>query len=162
MATDAPTGPVVPTKRVVSKAHLEAWLTSGTHDEVVTFVEQLNEAAVSVKLTDEVPTSEEATPLDVYSRSCGFLRSASQAQQIYVDEGDVQRALNAAIRLSVFRRRWYDEQIHPTVVSKALFKLIRTHGLAKVSYTLVSAILKQIMQGYFQFAQTFRTEGSDF
>ncbi|BGP00014.1 ChAPs family protein [Rhodotorula toruloides ATCC 204091] len=144
MATDAPTGPVVPTKRVVSKAHLEAWLTSGTHDEVVTFVEQLNEAAVSVKLTDEVPTSE-----------------------IYVDEGDVQRALNAAIRLSVFRRRWYDEQIHPTVVSKALFKLIRTHGLAKVSYTLVSmnvpqAILKQIMQGYFQFAQTFRTEGSDF
>ncbi|GAA6045529.1 hypothetical protein NBRC10513_007890 [Rhodotorula toruloides] len=130
MATDAPTGPVVPTKRVVSKAHLEAWLTSGTHDEVVTFVEQLNEAAVSVKLTDE-------------------------------------RALNAAIRLSVFRRRWYDEQIHPTVVSKALFKLIRTHGLAKVSYTLVSmnvpqAILKQIMQGYFQFAQTFRTEGSDF
>ncbi|BGO91943.1 bud site selection protein [Rhodotorula toruloides] len=57
--------------------------------------------------------------------------------------------------------------IHPTVVSKALFKLIRTHGLAKVSYTLVSmnvpqAILKQIMQGWFQFAQNFRVEGSDF
>ncbi|BGO91944.1 hypothetical protein NBRC10512v2_004206 [Rhodotorula toruloides] len=58
MATDAPTGPVVPTKRVVSKAHLEAWLTSETHDEVVAFVEQLNEAAVGIKLTDEVPASE--------------------------------------------------------------------------------------------------------
>ncbi|KAJ8293608.1 Serine/threonine-protein phosphatase 2A activator 2 [Rhodotorula toruloides] len=53
MATDAPTGPVVPTKRVVSKAHLEAWLKSGTHDEVVAFVEQLNEAAVGVKLAYE-------------------------------------------------------------------------------------------------------------
>ncbi|KAL7336286.1 hypothetical protein BJY59DRAFT_668533, partial [Rhodotorula toruloides] len=97
MATDAPTGPVVPTKRVVSKAHLEAWLKSGTHDEVVAFVEQLNEAAVGVKLA--------------YERGAHF---PGAVVVLCTSAGDVQRALNAAIRLSVFRRRWYDEQIHPT------------------------------------------------
>lgn len=30
--------------------------------------------------------------------------------EIYVDEGDVQRSLNAAIRLSVYQHRWYMEQ----------------------------------------------------
>lgn len=78
---------------------------------------------------------------DAFQRALDLKFSAkawARLLEMYVDEGDVQRALNAAIRLSVFRRRWYDEQTHPTVVSKALFKLIRTHGLAKVSYTLVS------------------------
>lgn len=30
--------------------------------------------------------------------------------EIYVEEGDVQRSLNAAIRLSVYQHRWYMEQ----------------------------------------------------
>jgi lipopolysaccharide biosynthesis regulator YciM len=29
--------------------------------------------------------------------------------EIYADEGDVQRSLNAAIRLSVYQHRWYME-----------------------------------------------------
>lgn len=81
--------------------------------------------------------------------------------EIYVDEGDVQRSLNAAIRLSVYQHRWYMEQSvrsqlrlvtfhdaaelmicrfwqYPTAVAKELFKLIRRDGLAKISYSLVS------------------------
>ncbi|GAA5967163.1 hypothetical protein JCM8115_000946 [Rhodotorula mucilaginosa] len=83
--------------------------------------------------------------------------------EIYVDEGDVQRSLNAAIRLSVYQHRWYMEQSYPTAVAKELFKLIRRDGLAKISYSLVSMnipqpILKTVMQPYFAYAQNFRGE----
>ncbi|GAA5851142.1 hypothetical protein JCM9279_000336 [Rhodotorula babjevae] len=87
--------------------------------------------------------------------------------EFYADEGDVQRALNAAIRLSVYQHRWYMEAAYPTAVAHQLFKLIRRDGLAKISYSLVSmnvpqAILKKVAQPYFQYAQTFRVDGSDF
>ncbi|GAA5987821.1 hypothetical protein JCM10908_007229 [Rhodotorula pacifica] len=83
--------------------------------------------------------------------------------EIYVEEGDVQRSLNAAIRLSVYQHRWYMEQSYPTAVAKELFKLIRRDGLAKISYSLVSMnipqpILKTVMQPYFAYAQNFRGE----
>ncbi|GAA5876079.1 hypothetical protein JCM3774_004498 [Rhodotorula dairenensis] len=83
--------------------------------------------------------------------------------EMYVEEGDVQRSLNAAIRLSVYQHRWYMEQSYPTAVAKELFKLIRRDGLAKISYSLVSMnipqpILKTVMQPYFAYAQNFRGE----
>ncbi|KAM0789375.1 hypothetical protein ACM66B_000205 [Microbotryomycetes sp. NB124-2] len=87
--------------------------------------------------------------------------------EFYADDGDVQRSLNAAIRLSVYQHRWYMECAYPTAVAHQLFKLIRKDGLAKVSYSLVSmnvpqTILKAVMQPYFQWAQAFRVEGCDF
>lgn len=48
----------LPTKRIVSKAHLDAWLTSSTHSELVKFVEELNESVVGIKLRDEVVQSD--------------------------------------------------------------------------------------------------------
>lgn len=48
----------LPTKRIVSKAHLDAWLDSPTHADVVRFVEQLNQSVVGVKLTDTVEESQ--------------------------------------------------------------------------------------------------------
>ncbi|BGP25158.1 chAPs family protein [Rhodotorula toruloides] len=107
---------------------------------------------------------------DAFQRALDLKFSAkawTRLLEMYVDEGDVQRALNAAIRLSVFQRRWYNDQTSPGVVSAALFRLIRTHGLAKVSYTLVSMnvpqqVLKHAMKPYFEFAALFRLDGSDF
>lgn len=58
--------------------------------------------------------------------------------EFYADEGDVQRSLNAAIRLSAYQHRWYMESAYPTAVAHQLFKLIRKDGLAKISYSLVS------------------------
>ncbi|GAA5936751.1 uncharacterized protein JCM15063_001974 [Sporobolomyces koalae] len=80
--------------------------------------------------------------------------------EMYADEGDVQRSLNAAIRLSVYQYRWYMEMSYPTAVAHQLFKLIRRDGLAKISYSLVSmnvpqAILKGVMQPIFSYAQQF-------
>lgn len=54
----------------------------------------------------------------------------------------------------------------PGAVAHSIFKLIRTEGLAKVSYTLVSmspppAILR-LMQNFFAYAQTFKVPGYDF
>lgn len=48
---------VVPTKRIVSRAHLERWLQSETHNDVVEFVDHLNDAATGLKLTDTVHQS---------------------------------------------------------------------------------------------------------
>ncbi|GAA6032304.1 hypothetical protein JCM8097_008109 [Rhodosporidiobolus ruineniae] len=48
----------LPTKRIVSKAHLDAWLASPTHQAVVDFVQQLNHSVVGVKLTQDVPESD--------------------------------------------------------------------------------------------------------
>ncbi|GAA5828888.1 hypothetical protein JCM3766R1_003854 [Sporobolomyces carnicolor] len=67
MSTPASTS--LPTKRIVSKAHLDAWLSSSTHSDVVTFVEKLNESVVGVKLTDSVLESEVTNALvDVLDR----------------------------------------------------------------------------------------------
>lgn len=86
--------------------------------------------------------------------------------EFYTDEGDVQRSLNAAIRLSTYQHRWYMEMSFPTAVAHQLYKLIRQEGVAKISYSLVSMnlpqpILKTCMQGYFHYAQVFRIEGSE-
>ncbi len=62
--------------------------------------------------------------------------------EFYADEGDVQRSLNAAIRLSAYQHRWYMESAYPTAVAHQLFKLIRKDGLAKISYSLVSVSLR--------------------
>ncbi|GAA5845613.1 hypothetical protein JCM11251_007769 [Rhodosporidiobolus azoricus] len=107
---------------------------------------------------------------DAYQRALDQKFSAKawlKLLEYYSDEGDVQRALNAAIRLSAYQHRWYYEAAYPTAVAHQLFKLIRRDGLAKISYSLVSmnvpqAILKGCMQPYFAYAQTFRVEGSDF
>ncbi|GAA5965059.1 hypothetical protein JCM21900_000664 [Sporobolomyces salmonicolor] len=87
--------------------------------------------------------------------------------EMYADEGDVQRSLNASIRLSVYQHRWYMETAYPSAVAHQLFKLIRRDGLAKISYSLVSmnvpqTILKDCCQPVFAYAQAFRVEGSDF
>lgn len=114
---------------------------------------------------------------DAYQRCLDAKFSAKawlKLLEFYTDEGDVQRSLNAAIRLSTYQHRWYMEMAvcgnsfgiflckvemglmvvsvqFPTAVGHQLFKLIRQEGVAKISYTLVSmnlpqAILKTCMQ----------------
>ena len=52
---------VLPTKRIVSRAHLDRWIRSDTHDQVVDFVSNLNSAVVGVKLSDPAVHTSEAT-----------------------------------------------------------------------------------------------------
>ncbi|GAA6008422.1 peptidylprolyl isomerase RRD2 [Rhodotorula paludigena] len=66
----------LPTKRIVSKAHLDAWLDSPTHADVVRFVEQLNQSVVGVKLTDTVEESQAVSAL---------VSVLDQVEQIYHD-----------------------------------------------------------------------------
>jgi serine/threonine-protein phosphatase 2A activator len=59
MATAAQNpSPSLPTKRIVSKAHLDAWLSSSTHSDVVQFISDLNESIVGIKLGDTVAESD--------------------------------------------------------------------------------------------------------
>ncbi|KAG8726587.1 hypothetical protein FRC12_023255 [Ceratobasidium sp. 428] len=85
---------------------------------------------------------------------------------IYADEGDLQRGLNAAFRIACYQWRWYMESTYPTAVAQHLFKLGQTHGHAKLSYTLMSMGLPEgvlaIMQGYLNYGRTFKPEGWDF
>ncbi|KAF8594939.1 chaps family protein [Ceratobasidium sp. AG-I] len=86
--------------------------------------------------------------------------------EIYADEGDLQRGLNAAFRIACYQWRWYMESTFPTAVAQHLFKLGQTHGHAKLSYTLMSMGLPDgvlaIMQGYLNYGRTFKPEGWDF
>lgn len=86
--------------------------------------------------------------------------------EMYTEARDVQRSLWTAIRLTAYHHRWYMEGSFPGAVATSLFKLIKTEGLAKVSYTLVSmspppAILR-LMQNYFAYATAFKVAGYDF
>jgi len=60
----------------------------------------------------------------------------------------------------------YQEAAYPSALAHQLFKLIRKEGVAKISYSLVAMGLPppvlKYMQGYFEFAQQFRTPGFDF
>lgn len=47
----------IPTKHILSSGQLEDFQNSPTHANIVTFVEQLNESVVNVKLTDNIETT---------------------------------------------------------------------------------------------------------
>lgn len=54
-----PTGPfVVPTKRILSKAHLAAFQRSPAHADILGFIDTLNERVVGVKLSEQGEGSE--------------------------------------------------------------------------------------------------------
>ncbi|KDE06777.1 hypothetical protein MVLG_02973 [Microbotryum lychnidis-dioicae p1A1 Lamole] len=46
-----------PAKRIISRAHLQRFLDSPTHQHVIDYIQRLNEAVVDVKLTDTVQCS---------------------------------------------------------------------------------------------------------
>lgn len=43
-----------PTKRILSNVQLEDFQHSQTHTDIVTFIEQLNDAVINVKLTEDI------------------------------------------------------------------------------------------------------------
>ncbi|KAM0789454.1 hypothetical protein ACM66B_000276 [Microbotryomycetes sp. NB124-2] len=60
---------MIPTKRIISRAHLQAFLESETHSDLCTFIEQLNDSVIGVKLTDTVQSSPVTTALcDILDR----------------------------------------------------------------------------------------------
>jgi hypothetical protein len=60
--------------------------------------------------------------------------------ETYADEGDLQRTLNTAIRLTTYHHRWYMDASYPSMIAHYLFKLGLVHGHAKISYTLLSMV----------------------
>jgi serine/threonine-protein phosphatase 2A activator len=52
----------IPTKHILSSAQLEDFQNSPTHANIVTFVEQLNESVINVKLTDNIETTVRLPP----------------------------------------------------------------------------------------------------
>lgn len=51
-----------PTKRILSSGQLEDFQNSPTHANIVTFVEQLNESVINVKLTDNIEVTVRLPP----------------------------------------------------------------------------------------------------
>jgi serine/threonine-protein phosphatase 2A activator len=49
---------IEPTKRILSPAHLAAFQRSKTHDELLSFIDALNDSIVGEKLTQAGPGSE--------------------------------------------------------------------------------------------------------
>ncbi|KAG0083834.1 hypothetical protein BGZ93_001567 [Podila epicladia] len=61
-----------------------------------------------------------------------------QLLEIYADDGQVLKAMDAAIRLCVYQERWYQEAVFPSAIAYNLNKLIHQEGWTKVHNTLVS------------------------
>ncbi|KAJ9121067.1 hypothetical protein QFC24_005048 [Naganishia onofrii] len=106
---------------------------------------------------------------DAYQRCLDSKFSAKawmKLLEMYSEENDLERALNAAVRLTAYQHRWYMESSYPTDVAHHIFKLGLTHGHAKISYTLMSKSLPNgildLMQGYLKYGADFKVEGYDF
>lgn len=56
----------------------------------------------------------------------------------YTELSYLAQSLTAAVRLTAFNYRWYDDCVFPSAVAECLFRLIKAEGYGKVSYTLVS------------------------
>ncbi|CEP16892.1 hypothetical protein [Parasitella parasitica] len=83
--------------------------------------------------------------------------------QIYVKEGNTQKALLAAVKLTVYHERWYHEIMYPTEISCNLNTLIRKVGLSKMQNILTSMNLpkpvQKLMTRYFDYGELFKVEG---
>ncbi|CDZ98516.1 Tetratricopeptide repeat-containing domain [Phaffia rhodozyma] len=106
---------------------------------------------------------------DAYQRCLDSKFSSKAWQKLlenYADEGDLQKTLNAATRLTTYNWRWYTESCYPTSIAHEIFKVGQVHGHSKIAYTLLSMNLPEgilgIMQTYLKFGSTFRVEGSSF
>ncbi|KAI8393462.1 Chs5p-Arf1p-binding proteins-domain-containing protein [Radiomyces spectabilis] len=86
--------------------------------------------------------------------------------EIYAKEGNVQKALVAAVKLTVYHERWYHEIVYPTEIACSLNKLIRTAGLSKMQNILTSMNLprpvQKLMTRYFDYGELFKVEGYEF
>lgn len=83
--------------------------------------------------------------------------------EMYAEEGDITRTIQAAIRVAAYQYADYTEMTYPTLIARCFFKLGQIHGHAKISFTLLSMglpdpILK-IMDSYLQYGKTFKVEG---
>ncbi|KAL0075718.1 Chs5p-Arf1p-binding proteins-domain-containing protein [Phycomyces blakesleeanus] len=83
--------------------------------------------------------------------------------EIYAKEGNVQKALLAAVKLTVYHERWYHEIVYPTEIACNLNKLIRKEGLSKMQNILTSMNLprpvEKLMTRYFDYGELFKVEG---
>ncbi|OZJ05425.1 hypothetical protein BZG36_01654 [Bifiguratus adelaidae] len=86
--------------------------------------------------------------------------------EIYADEGNMQKALVAAVKLTVYHERWYHEIVYPSQIAFNLNKLIRREGLGKLQNMLISMNLPppvfKLVVRHFTWAETFAIEGADF
>ncbi|KAI0263047.1 chaps family protein [Gloeopeniophorella convolvens] len=85
---------------------------------------------------------------------------------MYADEGDLTRTLQAGIRVAAYQYGEYSELAYPTQIARSFFKLEQIHGHAKIWNTLLSMGLPDpilhVMQAYLQYGQRFKVEGFDF
>lgn len=106
--------------------------------------------------------------------------------EMYSDEGDLQRSLQAAIRVAAYQYADYGEMTvnagivlvvtfvglifqtcqYPTTIARCFFKLGQVHGNEKISFTQISMglpdeILKT-MESYLNYGKVFKVEGHDF
>ncbi|CAM0138178.1 unnamed protein product [Umbelopsis sp. WA50703] len=93
-------------------------------------------------------------------------RAWTRLLEIYAEEGDVKNTLQAAVKLTIYHNRWYNEMTNPTHIALNVNKLIRKHGLQKTKNSLTSMNLTEpvlrLMNKYFENATTFKVDGYDF
>ncbi|KAL4073639.1 Chs5p-Arf1p-binding proteins-domain-containing protein [Scleroderma yunnanense] len=107
---------------------------------------------------------------EAYQRCIETLRYSqkpwAKLLEMYSEEGDINRTIQAAIRVATYLHADFTEMTYPTLVARCFFKLGQIHGHGKISFTLLSMGLPEnilkIMESYLQYGKTFQVEGYDF
>ncbi|KAI9202649.1 Chs5p-Arf1p-binding proteins-domain-containing protein [Polychytrium aggregatum] len=91
------------------------------------------------------------------------VKSHLKLMEVYSDEGHLQNTLESVVKLTGLLDRAYVEHTYPSPVARAIFKLIRRHGLAKVTNGLISMNVPQkqyrMVTRFFDYAELFKVEG---
>lgn len=78
---------------------------------------------------------------------------------VYV-HSDIQQALLAAVKLTVYHSRWYHDIIFPTLIYRHMLTLITQEGIHKIQHRLngmkLPRTVSTLMHGYIQYADIFQ------
>ncbi|KAJ3389829.1 hypothetical protein HDU92_000851 [Lobulomyces angularis] len=90
-------------------------------------------------------------------------KSLLKLLEIFSNEGNIQQTLLCAVKLAAVMDRAYIETTYPSPISKAIFKLIKKNGFAKVQNALLAMNIPQknyrMITRYFEYAEFFKVEG---
>ncbi|RKP09498.1 Chs5p-Arf1p-binding proteins-domain-containing protein, partial [Thamnocephalis sphaerospora] len=84
---------------------------------------------------------------------------------LYTENGEALKALDAAVQLAIFHDSQYNEVSYPMPITHTLNRLVRAHGLSKVKNMLISMNLSMsvqlLMTRYLGYIKAFQVEGWD-
>jgi len=86
-------------------------------------------------------------------------KSLLRLLEIYSNEYNIQGSLEIINRLVILYEFTYNDNTYPNPIGRSIFKLIHYHGLVKIKNAALGLTNYELIQKYFEYANTFKVEG---